>query len=105
MAIVVVIIITQSAFLAMAAVLKPWLSGFLNFLEVTCGLFDVATMIIIAVAYRAKMVSTVEQMVGISQVRLAKQMCRCDQSTLWLLVGIVCLSTAHDRIMKQCGLS
>jgi hypothetical protein len=74
LAIVLVIIITQSAFLAMAGVLRPWLSRFLNFLEVTCGLLDVATLIIIAVAYRAKMVSTVEQMVGTSQVRLATTM-------------------------------
>lgn len=66
--IILVIIITQGACLAMAAVLRPWLSAFLNFLEVTCGTLDVATMIIMAIAYRAKMISTSEQMVGIAQV-------------------------------------
>jgi hypothetical protein len=75
--IILVIVFTQSAALAVAALMRPWLSAFLNFLEVTCGTMDVATMIIMAIAYRAKMISTSEQMVGTSQVRAAAHSVSC----------------------------
>jgi hypothetical protein len=56
--IILVAIITQGAALGMAAALRPWLSAFLNLLEVACGGMDVANLIITAIAYRAKMIST-----------------------------------------------
>jgi hypothetical protein len=88
--IIIVIVITQGACLAVVALVGPWLSAFLNFLEVTCGAMDVASLIIMAIAYRAKMISTSEQMVGTSQVTMAA-LSHCHTSQ------IVMLPRCHSR--------
>jgi hypothetical protein len=52
--ILVVIIASQGLCLGLAAAYRPFISAFLNFLEVTCGALDVATLVITAIVYRRK---------------------------------------------------
>ena len=99
--IILVVVFTQSASLAVAGLVRPWLSAFLNFLEVACGGMDVATMIITAIAYRAKMISTNEQMVGIAQVMsctVVEIMYRC----LLLCPLMLCWPFAWHALVLGC---
>lgn len=52
--ILVAIIACQGLCLGLAAAYRPFVSAFLNFLEVTCGALDVATLVITAVVYKHK---------------------------------------------------
>ena len=52
--ILVTIIASQSLCLGLAAAYRPFISAFLNFLEVICGALDVATLVITAIVYRRK---------------------------------------------------
>ncbi len=50
--ILVAIIASQGLCLGLAAAYRPFISAFLNFLEVTCGALDVATLVITAIVYK-----------------------------------------------------
>ncbi len=52
--ILVTIIACQGLCLGLGAAYRPFISAFLNFLEVTCGALDVATLVITAIVYRHK---------------------------------------------------
>jgi hypothetical protein len=52
--ILVAIIVCQGLCLGLAAAYRPFISAFLNFLEVTCGALDIATLVITAIVYKHK---------------------------------------------------
>ncbi len=62
--ILLAIIASQGLCLALAAAFRPFLSAFLNFLEVTCGALDVATLVITAVVYRHRQAAQEEAAAG-----------------------------------------
>ncbi len=85
--ILVAIIACQGLCLGLAAAYRPFISAFLNFLEVTCGALDVATLVITAVVYKHKQERQAAGAVpgqgdgGFAKVRLQLMKGRCSQQS------------------------
>ncbi len=82
--IMIAIIATHGGCLTVAAFLRPFISPFLNFLEVLCGAIDMATLTLVALAYARQLQLTGEDLPaqpdGFIKVWQAARASGCDYS-------------------------
>jgi hypothetical protein len=80
----------QSVFTVFVVVLRPFASRFANFLEVVCSSIDVTTLVLLALAYRRKLIIGIADVVAVDRVLQAGCCCswlamlmRCECGGLW----------------------
>jgi hypothetical protein len=105
--IMLAIIASQGLCLGLAAAYRPFISAFLNFLEVTCGALDVATLVTTAVVYQHKQAAEVAGLSSVQDQSLVKA--SMSPSAVILIAGAQLVlevpgySAAYcDRLSHEC---